>query len=464
MTIHQNSEQTKIKKRMKRSITTLLLLFTVLMSSAQVRKWTLQECVEYAVEHNLTIEQFELDLENAKIDKSDALGNFLPSLSGSTSASSNTGFSINPTNNLPTNSTAFNVNASLTSSVTLFDGLRNVYQMNRAKMNAIANQYRLDNLKDDIRLNVANAYLQVLSGKEQLKTFRAQYAVTEQDLKRTKELVESGVLPRGDLLEVEATAANQQQQIVNGEATVLIARVNLAQLLQITDYVNFDIAEQEFDIPPSDILRNSAKVIFDKALTFRNDIKFSESNVELAKEDLKIAKGAYLPTLGAFFQYGTRYSDVTQIPDGNGGVYTPNFTDQLWIFDGISYGAQLNIPIFNGWTTKNNVKRSTISLEKAKLQLEQDKLALENTIQQAYVDVSTFEKAYEAALKTLEARTLALEYAKERYDNGLMNAFDFGQAQARVDNAQADVIRTKYDYIFRLKILEFYFGMPITLN
>ncbi len=464
MTIHQNSEQTKIKKRMKRSITTLLLLFTVLMSSAQVRKWTLQECVEYAVEHNLTIEQFELDLENAKIDKSDALGNFLPSLSGSTSASSNTGFSINPTNNLPTNSTAFNVNASLTSNVTLFDGLRNVYQMNRAKMNAIANQYRLDNLKDDIRLNVANAYLQVLSGKEQLKTFRAQYAVTEQDLKRTKELVESGVLPRGDLLEVEATAANQQQQIVNGEATVLIARVNLAQLLQITDYENFDIAEEEFDIPPSDILNNSAKVIFNTALTFRNDIKLSESNVELAKEDLKIAKGAYLPTLGAFFQYGTRYSDVTQIPDGNGGVYTPNFTDQLWIFDGISYGAQLNIPIFNGWTTKNNVKRSTISLEKAKLQLEQDKLALENTIQQAYVDVSTFEKAYEAALKTLEARTLALDYAKERYDNGLMNAFDFGQAQARVDNAQADVIRTKYDYIFRLKILEFYFGMPITLN
>lgn len=449
---------------MKYKITIMLLLSVVGTSLGQIRKWTLQECVEYAVEHNLTIEQFELDLENAKIDKSDALGNFLPSLSGSTSASSNTGFSINPTNNLPTNSTAFNVNASLTSNVTLFDGLRNVYQMNRAKMNAIANQYRLDNLKDDIRLNVANAYLQVLSGKEQLKTFRAQYAVTEQDLKRTKELVESGVLPRGDLLEIEATAANQQQQIVNGEATVLIARVNLAQLLQITDYENFDIAEEEFDIPPSDILDNSAKVIFDKALTFRNDIKFSESNVELAKEDLKIAKGAYLPTLGAFFQYGTRYSDVTQIPDGNGGVYTPNFTDQLWIFDGISYGAQLNIPIFNGWTTKNNVKRSTISLEKAKLQLEQDKLALENTIQQAYVDVSTFEKAYEAALKTLEARTLALDYAKERYDNGLMNAFDFGQAQARVDNAQADVIRTKYDYIFRLKILEFYFGMPITLN
>lgn len=449
---------------MKNIIATLVLLFAISATQAQVRKWTLQECVEYAMEHNLTVEQFELDLENAKIDKSDAVGNMLPNLNGSTSVSSNTGFSINPTNNLPTNSTAFNVNAGISSNVTLFDGLRNVKQLNRAKLNAIANQYRLDDLKDDIRLNVANAYLQVLSSKEQLKTFKAQYAVTEQDLKRTKELVESGVVPRGDLLEIEATAASQQQQVVNGEGMVLISRVNLAQLLQITDYENFDIADEEFDVPPSDILNNSAKVIFDKALSFRNDIKLSESFVGLAEEDLKIAKGAYLPTLSAFFQYGTRYSDVTQIPDGNGGAYTPNFTDQLWIFDGISYGAQLNVPIFNGWSTRNNVKRSQISLEKAKLQLEQDKLDLETTIQQAYVDVGTFEKAYEAALKTSEARKLAYEYAKERYDVGLMNAFDFSQAQARVDNAEAEVIRTKYDYIFRLKILEFYFGLPISLN
>ncbi len=450
---------------MKSRLTTIILVFSIVFTvQGQMRKWTLQECVEYAVENNLTVEQFELDLENAKIDKSDALGNMLPDLNGSTSISSNTGFSINPTNNLPTNQTALNVNMGFSSNLTLFDGLRNIRQINRAKINAIANQYRLDDLKDDIRLNVANAYLQVLSNKEQLKTFQAQYAVTEQDLKRTKELVESGVLPRGDLLEIEATAANQEQQIVNGEGLVLISRVNLAQLLQITDYENFDIADEEFDVPPSDILSNSAKVIFDKALTFRNDIKLSQANVDLAEEDLKITKGGYLPTLSAFFNYGTRYSDVTQIPDVNGDPFTPNFTDQLWIFDGISYGAQLNVPIFNGWSTRNSVKRSKISLAQAKIQFEQDKLALESTIQQAYVDVSTFEKAYEAALKTSEARRLAYDYAKERYDVGLMNAFDFSQAQSRVDNAEADVIRTKYDYIFRLKILEFYFGIPIALN
>ncbi|WP_273272641.1 TolC family protein [Maribacter polysiphoniae] len=449
---------------MKFKLTAILLVFTIGWATAQQKKWTLEECVSYAVENNLTVEQYELDLENVKIDEKDALGGLLPSLNASTSASSNTGFSINPTNNLPTNSTAFNVNASLSAGITLFDGLRNIKRLNRAKLSALSSQYRLDNLKDDIRLNVANAYLQILSNKEALKVAKAQYAVTVQDLKRTKELVESGVVAKGDLLEIEATAANQEQQIVNNESLVLISRINLAQLLQITDYENFDVADETFEIPPSEILNNSPKTIFAKALEFRNDIKFSKSNVELAEKDLEIAKGAYAPTLSGFLQYGTRYSDVTAIPDSNGVPYTPGFKDQLWIFDGISYGAQLNIPIFNGWSTRNNVSRSKISLEKSKLQFEQDKLDLETTINQAYVDVTTFYKAYEAAEKTLEARRLAYDYARERFDVGLMNSFDYSQAQSRVDNAEADVVRSKYAYIFRLKILEFYFGIPITLN
>lgn len=449
---------------MRLKLTGLLLVMAMGILSAQQKKWTLEECVAYAVENNITIEQFELDLQNVQIDESDALGNFLPNLNVQTSASNNVGFSIVPGSNAPTTESTFRMNGGFSSNVTLFDGLRNIHQLNRAKLSAIASQYRLDDLKDDIRLSVANSYLQVISNKESLKVSEAQYAVTEQDLERTRELVESGVVPKGDLLEIESTAAGQEQQIVNGESLVLISRISLAQLLQITDYENFDIADEAFDIPPSDILSNSPKVIFDKALSFRNDIKFSKSNVELAEKDLKISKGAVLPTLSGFFNYSSGYSNRNQIPNQSGGLYTPSFTDQLWIFDGVSYGAQLNVPIFNGWSTKNNIKRSKINVDKAKLQFEQDKLDLETSVQQAYVDVSTFLKAYEAAEKTLEARRLAYQYSKERFDVGLMNAFDFSQAQSRVDNAEADVIRTKYNYIFRLKILEFYFGLPIQLN
>ncbi|MDT0539237.1 MULTISPECIES: TolC family protein [Croceitalea] len=446
---------------MKLKITILLVVCATFITNAQMKQWTLEECVLYAVENNLSVKQSELDLENAKIDKSDAIGNILPNFNAQISGSGNTGLSFDPTNNQPTTTTILTSSGNATAAVNLFDGLRNYNRLNRAKMNALASQYRLEDLKDDIRLNVANAYLSVLSNKEALKVSKAQYIVTEQDLNRTKELVESGVLPRGDLLEIEATAATQEQQIVNNEALVLISRVSLAQLLQITDYENFDIANETFDVPPSDILDNSAKVIFDKALTFRNDIKFSEMSVELAKKDVEINKGGYYPTLSAFFNYNTRYSDQFLDPITGDLI---GFKDQLWINDGISYGAQLNIPIFNGWSTRNSVKRSQISLKQAELQLEQDKLNLEADIQQAYVNVNTFGKSYEAAGKTLESSRLAYEYSKERYDAGLLNAFDFGQAQARVDNAEATLIRSKYDYIFRIKILEFFYGIPLSLD
>ena len=141
----------------------------------------------------------------------------------------------------------------------------------------------------------------------------------------------------------------------------------------------------------------------------------------------------------------------------------PDFVAQLEANDGISFGMAMNIPIFNGVSTNNGSKRAEIGVRRTKLQFEQAKLDLENAVNQAYNDVKTFAKAYEAAQKTLEARKLAYQYAKERFDVGLMNSFNFSQAQARLDNAEASVIRTKYDYIFRLKILEFYFGIPITV-
>jgi len=268
-------------------------------------------------------------------------------------------------------------------------------------------------------------------------------------------------VPRGDLLEIEATAAGQEQQIINSQGLILISKISLAQLLGITDYENFDIAEEEFEIPPSEILDNSAKVIFDKALTFRNDIKFALSGVEIAQKDLEISKGAKYPTVGAFINYNTRYSDQNNDPFT--GEQIP-FKDQLYINDGISYGAQMNIPIFNGWSVRNNIKRSQINVDIAQIEFERAKLQLETDVNQAYVDVTNFFKAFQAAEKTLEARTLAYQYSKERFDVGLMNSFDFSQAQSRVDNAEAELIKAKYDYIFRLKILEFYFGIPVSLE
>ncbi|WP_276389556.1 TolC family protein [Eudoraea chungangensis] len=446
---------------MRSKLTILFFLLGLGVMFSQKKLWTLEECVNYALENNISIEQFRLDLEDATIDKSDAIGDFLPNLNGTLNGQSNTGLSFDPTNNQPVNTTQITSSGSVTSSVNLFNGLRNIHRLNRAKLNAIANQYRLDDLVNDIRLNVAIAYLNILSNKEAYNVAKALYAVTEQDLIRTKELVESGVVAKGDLLDLEATAATREQQIINAENQVLISRIGLAQLLQITDYENFDIANEVYEVPSTEIMSNSPKVIFDEALSYRWDIKFNETNVEIAKKDLQIAKGAAYPSLDAFINYNTRYSD--QFFDPITGDVIP-FKDQLWINDGIAFGAQISIPVFNGFSTRNGIKRSKINVKRAELQLEQNKLDLETNINQAYVDVLNTSKAYEAALKTREARSLALDYSKERFDVGIMNSFDYSQAQARVDNAEAEVIRTKFDYIFRIKVLEFYFGLPIVLN
>ncbi len=436
---------------MKAKLITCILLLSAGMALGQTKKWTLKECIDYALENNISIKQFELDLENAKVDESDALWNFLPNLSGNSSLSSNTGLSQNPTTGLLENRTQTVISAGLSSNVILFDGLRNIKNFTRARLGILANQYRLDNMKDDISLNVANNYLQVLFNRENLAVAQAQYAVTEQDLKRTVELVESGVVPRGDLLEIEATAATQEQQIVNAENALRLSKIALAQLLLIEDYENFDVADEDYIIPPATITENSPRTIFMKALSFRNDIKLSQTNVEIAKKDLEIARGARYPTLAGFFNYNTRYTDQLNAP----------LIEQFYTFDGIGYGVQLNVPIFNRFSARNNVRRSKIALKRNELQFLQDKLDLENTINQAWNDTRGSLKAYEAADKTLTSRKEAFQYAKERFNVGLMNSFDFSQAQARLENAEAELIRTKYDYIFRLKVLEFYFGIPL---
>jgi outer membrane protein len=170
-----------------------------------------------------------------------------------------------------------------------------------------------------------------------------------------------------------------------------------------------------------------------------------------------------IASLNAFMNYNTFASDRFQIDQSTGNLIRPDLIAQLEANDGISYGLSMNIPIFNAFSTSNSIKRAALNVKRSELQYEQTKLDLENTVNQAYTDVKTFAKTYEAAQKSLNARRLAYQYAKERFEVGILNSFDFSQAQARLDNAEATVIRAKYDYIFRLKILEFYFGIPIAV-
>ena len=441
-----------INQPMKNIAIAFLFLIFSLSLQAQDKKWTLQECVNHALENNISVKQSELELELTEADKLEAIGNFVPSLNANASASKNTGLSLNPTNNQLENTTFGSASAAINVGLTLFDGLRNVRQLQRSKLSELAAQYRLDKMKDDIALAVANSYLQVLLNKANLEVAKSQNIVTLEQLDRTNNLVDAGVLPRGDLLEIKATDASEKQRIAVAENTVKISLISLAQLLLIKDYSNFDIAEEEYKIIDGGIAEKDVSEIIESAKETRSEVRIAQKNVDLARKDLQISRGAYYPTLSAFFGYNTRYAD-------NDPLERP-FIDQLYLNDGIGYGLQLNVPIFNGFAVRSNVKRNKIGLRNSEYQLEQAQLDLESNVYQAYVDAKGALKAYEAAIVALESQELAYQYAKDRYDVGLTNAFDFSQSKLRYDNAKIEENRTKFEYIFKLKVLELYFGVP----
>lgn len=444
----------------KISIYTLFMLFTVLNSFSQ-KKWTLQECVDHAIENNVSIKQIELDNKLAEIDQKDAYGNFLPNLNASASHSWNVGLNTNITTGILENQTTQFTSMGASASVDIYRGLQNQNRFRRSKLALISSQYQHLKMEEDVALNVVNAYLQVLFNKETIKVQKQQYQTDSLQLIRSNALVDAGMIPSGDLFDMKATVATNKQRIIEAEYALLVSKMSLAQLLQLESFKEFDIADVEYDFEPNTIFFESPESIYYKARNERTELKIAENNVQIAEKDIEIAKGARLPSLVGYYSFSSRVS-YAKIPDGMGGeMKPPSFLDQFDMYKGHNFGLQLNIPIFSGFAIQNNIERSRVNLKKTKLALEQTELDLERNIYTAYSDAKGAMETYLATVEMLKAREEAFRYTKERYENGMATAFDYNQAQTLLVNTKSDLLRTKYDYLFRTRILEFYFGIPL---
>jgi outer membrane protein len=450
----------------------LVLFFSLSLgfySQAQTKKWTIQECVDYALKNNISIKQTDLDAKATAISKKDAIGNFLPSINAQASHSWNIGLNQNITTGLLENQTTQFTSAGISSNIAIYNGLQNQNRLRKSSLSILASQYQLSKMKDDVSLNVANAFLQILFNKENLKVQKEQLSNDEKQLNRTNELVSSGVVPRGDLLDVKATVAADNQRVIAAENVLFLSKLSLAQLLQLDEFKDFDIADVDYDPKQSVTILESPETIVAKAKQERYELKIAKTNFEIAEKDVRISKGAYLPSLSGFYSFSTRasYSDRIIGVDANNNYI---FTGPLSLFDqfsnnkGHSFGLQLSIPILNGFSVMNNVARSKIALERSKTTQKQAELDLERNVYTAITDAKGAMNAYESAKTALEARAEAFNYATEKYAVGIMNSFDYNQSQTLYANAQSEVIRTKFDYIFKVKVVEFYFGIPITEN
>lgn len=465
-----------------------VVLLVTFHLNGQKTQYTLLECLALANENSIAIKQALLDVENARIDKQQTKTNFFPNINASLNHSWNIGLNQNITTGLLENITTQFSSAGISMNNNIYNGKRKFLELYRSNLNILSRNLNLEEIRDNTNILVANAYLQVMLNKELHQVSQIQVELSKKELERTKNLIQAGVIIPSEVYELEANIASQEQAVIVAENNLRLSKISLAQILLITDYENFDIGNEEFDVPFSLILAEDPKDIFNKAVETRATIKISKTNVDLAASDLAISKTALLPTLNAFYGYNTRisYSDrrtssqslierpigvvketgqtvVTKVNETK--IVGPrSFFDQWTLNDGHNFGLNVSIPILNGKSARSNVNRNLVNLQKAEEKYQQDRLDFESTINEAYNATLGAYRLYQANLKTQAFRENAYQVAQNRFQAGTLNVFELVQAQQRYEIAVSGVIRTKYDYIFKLKVLELYFGLPLNVD
>lgn len=442
---------------MRTKILSLIAFIFFISLSAQDKKWTLQECVNYAIDNNITIKQNQLNVDISQENLISAKGNFLPNLNASTSGNLNFGSGFDPVSQDRVSTSTFGGSFGINSGITVFNGYRNLNTYKQAQLGVESSKLDLEKIQDDISLYVVNTYLNVLFAKENLNVAKVQYEISTKQIENARAKFEAGVKPKGDLLNAQSTAAADEQAVIAYENTLNLALLDLAQLLQISP-VGFDVEIIQVDSPSIAMLYNNPEDVYQKALTNRPEIKRAELDIESADLSVEIAKASFLPSVSFGANIGTGYGYNLK-----NNSHIPYFTQ---LDNNLGYGLNfnVNIPIFNRNQTKSNVNRQKINYEISKFGLENQKLQLQQTIQKAYYDAKAAAKTFESAQKSLLAQNEAFKNAQESYNVGAMTQFDFDLVRNRLVSAEGAIIRAKYDYIFKTKVLKFYYGESITLN
>ncbi|MBC8487389.1 MAG: TolC family protein [Bacteroidetes bacterium] len=472
----------------------LLFIFISLKIQAQeTRVWSLEDCINYALEHNIDIKKQSLNIDyQGELLLQSKLG-MLPNLNGYVSHGYNWGQAIDPfTNQFATDRVRSN-NLNLSANVDLFNGLQKLNTIKRNMLNLEAAQYDVNSYKDEIAISVATAYLQTLFYIEYIEIGKNQLQITDQQVERTGKLVEAGTLARGDLLTIEAQQASEELSLVEAENNLTLSYLTLSQLLELSTPKGFVIEKPELGLFDDQEKLLDPEQIFAFAVEIRPEIKSAQIKVESSEKYLSIARGSLYPRLSLNGSWGSGYSGANQIgsdkyeelikigetqdndPYLNGipvmstySVYesydVKSFGDQLSDNNNRTVGLNLSIPIFNGWGSRSSVAQAKIGIADANLDLQLQKNTLYKVIQQAYNDAEAALNKHKAALKKVNATQEAFKYAEQKFNVGLINSVEYNDAKKEHNNALSELIQAKYDYVFRITVIDFYLGKPLTLK
>jgi outer membrane protein len=468
---------------MKRIVFILAIFAAHLAHAQDVKRWTLQECIDYAWNNNLQLRQNALQIDQANVNLLQSKAQALPSVSASGNHTYNTGRRIDPFTNQFADQRVLSQNFSVSSGVNLFAGLSNWNAIRAAGLSLKSAQLQQDQIKNDVALQVTNAFLSVLLAQELEKIAENQFDITQKQTERAKLLFENGQSAEGVYLQAQATLQNESLNKINARNNVERAMLSLALLLPLEDTRNFSIVQPNVSSLKQNIELADPLVIFDKAQQFQPGILSADFSIKSAEYSLKSAKGQYYPTLSAFGGLGTGYSELSRKVTGfetqqqNIGsidgvpilldvnvptyVLTP-FNEQLDQNFNRTVGFSLNIPLFSNLRIRNQVSLQKIGLENARINAQNQRNLLRRDIQTAWFDARAAAERFAATELSLNAAQKAFEYARLRFDEGLMSIYDFNAARNQLIVAESSKAQALYELVLRQKILDFYQGKPIT--
>ncbi len=453
-------------KQNKKFILLFHILLAMFFTNARAQDaWSLKDCILYAFENNISIKQQTLNTQYNENLLTQSKVAIAPDLNAGASHGFSFGRALDQTTyEFKENQTIMSSNVDLSSQVTLFRGLQQMNTIQQNEFNLLASLQDLEKLKNDISLLLASAYLQILFNRELLQVSINQHELTLQQVERTAKLVEAGSLARGALLEIQAQAASEELNVINAQNQLDISYLTLTQMLDLDSVGNFEIEIPEFGDVARDPIMVAVATVYNEALQILPQVQSSEYKLQSAFEGLSIAQGERSPSLFLNARWGTGFSDARQRINLNTGEWEDvPFWDQMDGNQSMTISMGLNIPIFNRWMVNTGISNAKLTVLNSELELETTKMDLYKNIQQAYADAVAARKKYLATEEALISMEESFKYTEEKFEVGLVNTVDYNAEKTRLTSTQSELLQAKYDYIFKMKIIDFYRGIPIRL-
>lgn len=432
----------------------ILIIISIIAISfkieAQQKVWTLEQCISYAMEHNVTVKQGIINQKNAEYQYKVAKNAWLPSLNAN--ASEGFGFGMSPTASgiyVQNNSTSTSFGLSM--DMPVFSGLYIHNHMKSSDLNLQASKKDLESLKFDLELMIMGYYMQVIYNKELKSIAEKQLALTQEQYDKTQELYVIGMIAESDVYESAAQVATAKSSLVQANNTLMLSILDLAQTLDIDNVADFDVVSPESFLNNQNLILPSQEDTYNHALVSIPSMQAEKIRLEKSYFDLKTVKSAWYPQLNFYAGFSDNYYRYF-----NNEILNESFGEQLKNNGRTSIGIQLSIPIFNKMQTKYNVEMARISIKNQELVIDNEELQLKKEIQQAFYNALAAEKKYDASRESYAAAEIAYRFSNESFVAGKATLLELNESKNRLFKSESEMLQAKYEYLYRLSIMEFY--------